>query len=117
WLQQSSPELAHVGILLRNSQEYIEWILACACAGRVRVPLNTLDPADVQAYKLEHGEIDVLVTTRDQREEVGFDASRTVCVDAPDYEQRFAGSSGPPSIRAVPDRYRLSYTGGTTGTP
>jgi fatty-acyl-CoA synthase len=117
WLQQSSPELAHVGILLRNSQEYIEWILACSVSGRVRVPLNILDPNEVQAYKLEHGEIDVLVTTSELREELGFDEAKTVCVDLSDYEQRFAAFTGRPAIREAPDRYRLSYTGGTTGTP
>lgn len=117
WLQANSKELAHVGILLPNSREYIEWILACAVGGRVRVPLTILDPLAVQQHKLSHAEIDVLVTTRALREEVGFDESRTVCVDAPEHEEFFAAITARPALRAVPDRYRLSYTGGTTGTP
>ena len=128
WLQQHCAPAGRVAILLDDGREYIETILACAVAGRPRAPLNAREPIETSATKLEHVGSSVLVTSAAYWEElqpnlqaeaptvlvVGGVASDPFCYDS------IAGvGADPPTLELVPAEavYRLSFTGGTTGTP
>lgn len=122
YLQAETNREASIAILLPNSREFIESILACALAARVRVPLNTSETIQALAYKVASAECALVITTRDWHEELrgemGADAPPIIEVGA-DYECLADASSGRVELAsAIPrERYRLSFTGGTTGAP
>ena len=123
WLQHETDPGAHIAILLENSRECLEAILACALAGRVRVPLNAREAARDQAYKIDRARSAIVITTAEWWEEVRPHLSNVpdvLLVDGPAFEQLLSDSSRTrrPLKRVDPGaRYRLSFTGGTTGTP
>jgi acyl-CoA synthetase (AMP-forming)/AMP-acid ligase II len=134
WLRANSAEGARVAILLGNSQEYVEVILAAALAGRARVPLNGREPVGNQVPKLTDSGAQVVVTERataDVLEDlmpgsaqrlliVGADAACDTLGDRTSYEAALAHA--PIGLDEVvrsggAGLFRLAYTGGTTGEP
>jgi acyl-CoA synthetase (AMP-forming)/AMP-acid ligase II len=126
WLIESTPPGAHVGILLDNCREYIEIILVCALAGRVRVPIGAKESLQDQLHKMSSCSIDCLVTTEAAWEQCkprlnGCLNVLPLIVGMPGhgYEEivTTACDRVPPAV-PVGSRYRLSFTGGTTtGAP
>jgi acyl-CoA synthetase (AMP-forming)/AMP-acid ligase II len=120
--QETSPADGRIAILLENGREYVETILACTAAGRVRVPLNTREPVETSAKKIDHVESSVLVTTHELWEEVREhlegDAPAVVLVGA-EYDAIAGATASPTALDRVRSDalYRFSFTGGTTGTP
>jgi long-chain acyl-CoA synthetase len=128
WLQDKTPPEAHIAILLPNSRAYLEVILACAAAGRVRVPLNPREPPEAQLFKIDQSDASALVVDvaawEELRGKLGSDGPRCLVVGdrgtrADSYDAvvqgRSAGDLSP--VSSAMERYRLSYTGGTTGAP
>jgi fatty-acyl-CoA synthase len=133
WMQANTEEGGRVAIALPNSREYIETMIACALAGRVRVPLNLHESHDGLRYKIEVTQSSTLVTTPEllgslegplpscvQRVlVVGGPAPGDLLTPAGAFEVAISASdSGALHYDAVAsDVYRLSFTGGTTGRP
>lgn len=126
-LQQRTPAEGHIGILLPNSREFLELILACALGARVRVPLGDREPQSAIAQKLEKADCRLLFTTESWyerlREEMGQALPPVVLVGdcgaaATRYEDLAAASGANTQLvhATASERYRLSFTGGTTGT-
>ena len=122
WMQERSDPGARVGILLHNGREYVESILACAAAGRVRVPLNERETGELNAKKIEAVGISILVTSGSGWEEVaphlqGRRPTLLLVEGAGGYEEAcHAAVGGALSPTEPGSLYRLSFTGGTTGT-
>ena len=123
--RRTRPE-GHIGILLNNSREFLELILACALAGRVRVPLNTRETAEAIANKLELSACGLLFTDTAWQERLAAEAvdhvPPTIVVDGSQrddvaYDQLVRARAGTLDRVDASSRYRLSFTGGTTGTP
>jgi acyl-CoA synthetase (AMP-forming)/AMP-acid ligase II len=127
FIQERTEPEAHVGILLPNSREFLELILATALAGRVRVPLNTRETPAAVAHKLDFSSTVLLFTTDLWREKLlaeDVDAfPETVVVGESDtggtYEEIVGRAVEIASLERASreTRYRLSFTGGTTGVP
>lgn len=122
----TAPE-AHVGVLLPNGREFLELILAIAVAGRVRVPLNTRETPAAIAHKLSFSSTELLFTDPSWQEKLAAEdpeiVPTTVVVGPADrgtsYEHVLRQDGTFSSLALVPTdaRYRLSFTGGTTGKP
>lgn len=125
-MQQRTPVEGHVGIILPNGREFIETMLACAMAGRVRVPLGEREPVNVLAQKLVKADCRLLITTEawyeQLRDVMGDDVPSAVIVGPgaaalvsfEDLATIPLGSASLVEAKAS-ERYRLSFTGGTTG--
>jgi fatty-acyl-CoA synthase len=126
WLDGRVRETRHVAIALPNGREYVESILACTLSGCTRVPLSPKEPVDVLAAKLGESASEVLVCTPEVAELLGewiaASAVRALVVGSgPSPHDRYAavvdGAAAPWRRVREDERYRLSFTGGTTGTP
>lgn len=126
WLDAQVRETRHVSIALPNGRSYIESILACALGNVTRVPLSIREPVDVLLAKLVESQSEVLVCTPELADALAGwieDTGAAVLVAGSgegtgtldDVLARPGGSALPRATDA--DRYRLSFTGGTTGTP
>jgi acyl-CoA synthetase (AMP-forming)/AMP-acid ligase II len=128
WLQSRVGPEGHVAILLDNSREYIEILLACMTAGCARVPLNVREPLQAQEFKLRDSQAQILFTNAEWWERLRSsdnDIRETVIVGgegggATGVYERLASRQGSfMGLSVVPasGRTRLTYTGGTTGRP
>lgn len=124
-LQERTRPQGHVGILLPNGREYLELILACAAAGRVRVPMGHREPTSSLAQLIAGADCELLVTTPTRLEELrdvmGSDLPPSILVvggsNPADSESlvKHPTRNGAITLANAADRYRLSFTGGTTG--
>lgn len=125
-MQRRTPLSGHVGILLPNGREYAETILGCALSGRVRVPIGEREPAAIVAKKIVGGDCSLVVTTEawyeTLRAELGDALPAVLVVDSSaagldTYESAVGEVPAGFELDVADwsDRYRLSYTGGTTG--
>jgi fatty-acyl-CoA synthase len=127
WLVGHTRETKHVAIALPNGREYLECILACALGNLVRVPLGAKEPVEVLSAKLAESSTEVLIATptvldgvADWVRESGCAAVAVgdlavVAADA-DYPRIVeSGAWTMPPAGVETDRFRLSFTGGTTG--
>jgi fatty-acyl-CoA synthase len=126
WLQAGVPREGHIGILLPNGRAFVEAILACAMAGRVRVALNDRETPAAIAAKVGTAECALLITDERGRERLAAeDGVRppVLTVDGParagSYARILDGPFGWGRIAAVrpEERFRLTFSGGTTGVP
>jgi fatty-acyl-CoA synthase len=125
WLQETTAPGARVAIALPNGREFLEAIVACALAGRVRVPLNPKESADTLSEKIRMVDCAVLVTTSTALQRLEQDVVATVGSvvltddsDQPSFTDLASRGGGDLSLDASPgDMYRISFTGGTTGSP
>lgn len=112
-----------VAVMLRNSPEWIDTIMACRTAGMYYCPINWHFKADEAAYLLQDCGARVLIIEADLLERIGSavpDQLTTLVINgddtARDYEswlQAQAPYSGPER----PPRAMMAYTSGTTGRP
>jgi fatty-acyl-CoA synthase len=124
WLADHTPGTRHVAIALPNGREYLELILACALGNLVRVPLSSKEPLDVLRAKLTESSAEVLIAPPEILDGVGdwINDSWCAALAVGDHSQftcyddviAAGGALGSPA-GADTDRYRLSFTGGTTG--
>ncbi|MFK7914908.1 MAG: class I adenylate-forming enzyme family protein [Pseudomonadales bacterium] len=64
----------HVGLLMPNCPEYIEWLLGTALCGAVAVPINARNRAKELAYVVHNADLVGLVTSDAISEYVDFEA-------------------------------------------
>jgi fatty-acyl-CoA synthase len=108
----------HVALLLRNSPEYVVWLLACLCAGTPITPLNPMSSrsdlefvlADAQTTLLVYG--DDLTETADA---VGGRYRRVAAVSC--WDDQIEAAPLPDEVGGPEDIAFITYTGGTTGQP
>jgi fatty-acyl-CoA synthase len=120
WLIANVRDTRHVSIVLPNGRAYLEAILACTLGNVVRVPLSVKEPHDVIVAKLTESQAEVLICTPEVADALApwaKDAGAAVLVAGPEFEQVCAAPAKEIPLAAETDRYRLSFTGGTTGIP
>lgn len=120
WLLAHTRETRHVAILLPNGRAYVEAILACTLANLVRVPLSAKEPSGVIEAKLVESQAEVLICSPDHAEVLGpwaAETGATVLVAGEPFERVCGGVATSLPVGVETDRYRLSFTGGTTGDP
>jgi fatty-acyl-CoA synthase len=127
WLVEQAGGTRHVAIALPNGRAYIESILACTLGNRVRVPLAHREPIDVLTGKLTESNTEVVICAPELADQLGDwlrESGATALVvggSGPEFT-RFDDVVDGPAAGRLPagvetDRYRLSFTGGTTGIP
>jgi fatty-acyl-CoA synthase len=124
WLADQALETRHIAIALPNGREYLESILACAVGNLVRVPLSPKEPLEVLRAKLTESSIEVLIAPPEILDGLsdwlrdGRCAALAVAGHSqfPCYDDVVAAAEAAALVAGVDtDRYRLSFTGGTTG--
>lgn len=124
WLADHAPETKHIAIALPNCREYLESILACAVGNLVRVPLSHKEPLDVLRAKLTESSTEVLIAPPEILDGVSdwIRDSRCAALPVADHSQHAryddvvdADAAAGIAAGVDTDRYRLSFTGGTTG--
>lgn len=122
WLQRNTQPEDRIAVLLPNGRAYLEIIIATALAGRVRVPLNPKESPASLLGKLAHATCAVLFTDDAELDAIGgpppgiHHIVRVGESATSDYET-VAASAVVPLAELDPSAvYRLSFTGGTTGT-
>jgi fatty-acyl-CoA synthase len=130
WIAGHVGDLRHVAIVLPNGRAYIESILACTLASAVRIPLSAREPLELIAAKLTESSAEVLIATSEIVAALEGWIRDTGCPAVAvgegalppgalaSFEQLAAAAASPvPLSGTESDRYRLSFTGGTTGVP
>jgi len=126
WLDENVGEQRHVAIALPNGRAYLESILACTVASAVRVPLSPREPIDTLRSKLDESDTEVVIATPEVVSALGdwlTDSGRAAISVSGDETASASAALDQAArrrrtIRAATesDRYRLSFTGGTTGS-
>jgi fatty-acyl-CoA synthase len=123
WLDENVGEQRHVAIALPNGRAYLESILACTLAGAVRVPLSPREPIDTLRSKLDESDTEVVIATPEIVSELGdwLTGSGRAALSVADGEAVALDQVARQPARTIQaatesDRYRLSFTGGTTGS-
>jgi long-chain acyl-CoA synthetase len=113
-----------VGIVAKNSAEYIEATFACWHAGVCAVPVNSKLHADELVYVLQHSGarwtfVDAAWhAALSPRAAELPELERVIELGGTDYERMFiADAGGEPAAVATSDAAWLFYTSGTTGRP
>ena len=105
-----------VGVLLRNSREFVEAQLAANRAGRTALLLNTWLGAEELAHVVAAHEPAVLVAGVEQADPLPAGPERILVGDGGDYEARLAAASAKPPTGRQESRIVI-LTSGTTGRP
>jgi fatty-acyl-CoA synthase len=128
WLSANSRANRHVAIALPNGRAYVESMLACALGGVVRLQLGPREPIEVIRTKLVESQAEILICEPDMADQLADwirDTSAAVLVSGgfgPEFARYDDVVTRPAPAGRLPaglesDRYRLSFTGGTTGAP
>jgi long-chain acyl-CoA synthetase len=106
-----------VGLVMRNSPEYVEILWAAWWAGLAVVPVNAkLHPKEAE-YILEHSRARVVFVTEDLADSLPA-LEPVIVAGGEEYRQLQSGGEEPPITEAAPDDLAwLFYTSGTTGRP
>jgi fatty-acyl-CoA synthase len=124
WLADRARETRHIAIALPNCREYLESILACAVGNLVRVPLSPKEPLDVLRAKLTESSTEVFIAPPEILDGLSGWIRDSCCaaLAVGDHSQfaRYgdvvaADAAAGLAAGVDTDRYRLSFTGGTTG--
>jgi len=124
----------HVGLLLRNGNEYLEGLFGAAAAAAVSFNINYRYQASELAYLLNDASARVLIyhaefapvvaaALRDCHArpilmQVADDTGQDLLPGALDYEKELAAQpTSSPDIPLSPEDLYILYTGGTTGMP
>ncbi|MCW3065749.1 MAG: hypothetical protein JWN32_2921 [Solirubrobacterales bacterium] len=136
---------SHVGVLMSNSQEYVEMLFGSSLLGAVMVPINSRFAPRELGYVVENGDLDVVVTSdavvehvdyvarlQEALSELAAPALRTIVLlgdrDVPGMTGRaeFAAAGAGVSDEGVLELHRrtavrgmalMMYTSGTTAMP
>ncbi len=112
----------HVIVMLDNTIELWETMLAITKIGAVSIPTSTLLSASDLAYRIEHGEARAVVTRGSLAERVSGDVLR-IAVGGADGWADFAASADasdvfePDAVTVASDTSLLYFTSGTTSRP
>lgn len=71
---------SHVGILMANCLEYVEYLLAIQLIGGMAIPINARYKASELAYVIENADMDLIVTHDQTSEYVNFGALVTEAI-------------------------------------
>lgn len=113
----------HVGLVLRNSHQYLEAMLAAFKLRAVPVNVNIRYTPDEVAYLLASSSPPVVICEADRTDRVhaALDPTRatpTILVRGEHYEAALAAAAPErPEVERSGDDLYLLYTGGTTGLP
>lgn len=116
----------HVIVMLNNTIELWEIMLAITKIGAISIPTSTLLSASDLAYRIEHGRARAVVTLgalADRVTDAGADLLRIAVGDAPEGWHDFAASADaaaafePDAPTPASDTALLYFTSGTTSRP
>jgi fatty-acyl-CoA synthase len=113
------PGPFHLGVLLDNTPDFLQWIGGAALAGAAVVGINATRRGGELAADIRHTDCQVLITDRPHLELLaGLDLDLPlVLVDDPAYDERLAAAD--PSFSRVGGDHvlLLLFTSGSTGAP
>jgi fatty-acyl-CoA synthase len=115
----------HIGVLLPNTIEFIEWLAAAALSRSTLVGINPTRRGDELARDIRHTDCRLIVTDAAGAEliaglDLGIDANRILRVDDDDYAAALAAHDDDPVLGVTAeagDRLLLLFTSGSTGAP
>lgn len=115
----------HVGILLDNVPDYLQWLVAAALSGSVAVGINSTYRGDQLGQLVRHTDCQALVTSPDlapllDGADHGVDADCVLLVGSDRYGADLAAvdpAAAPAHQPADDDLFTLIFTSGSTGLP
>ncbi|TVT61315.1 AMP-binding protein [Amycolatopsis rhizosphaerae] len=115
----------HVGVLLENIPDYVQWVCAAALCGATVVGINATRRGAELAHDVRHTDCDLLITENRLAGlvdglDLGIPAERIHNVDTPGYAAWLARYSGSPMPMGEIDpaaNLLLLFSSGSTGVP